>query len=106
MEKSINSPKELEDALNGMLDQINDLRADVTLHHVLLMHTLGLAVRRAEAPKSYFVQVRASARENLVVNMSFRDGDSADNQAMRIRILAKFDEVFSEMEKALGFKPR
>ncbi len=98
---NINSPQELEDAFNGLLTQVNELHAEAILNKVLVPHLIGLLVRKAQDPATYFEGLRSSSRQNLAASR-FEGGDPEANAAVKRMAMDRHEQVFEEMSRTLG----
>ena len=103
-ERLVSSPKELEAALNDLISDILELKAETAVLNVLTPYLLGSLVRRAENPENYFNAIRTSSRENLAEGITFEGGDADANQEVSEKALERHDQIFEEIHRALGFR--
>lgn len=100
----IEKSEDLENALNSILAELKDLRAESLVSKVLIHHTIALLVRRAEDPAKYFQDIRTSSRENLEKHIRFTYGDPEINEKVRADALEKHEQMFEELAKRLGLR--
>jgi hypothetical protein len=102
----VNSPKDLERALNLIVDQLHELQAEAALTKVIAQYTIGVLVRNAADQKKYFEEIKRTSRENLATGLKFEGGDRAGNAKVRQKALDRHEQVFEEMGRALGLSDR
>ncbi len=95
---------ELQEVIDALHAELHEVRAMSLLNQVLVNHVLALLVRRSGGPKKAFDTLRTSSRENLETGVVFTSGDEAENQRIVQTALRKHDEMFEEMNRALGFR--
>ncbi len=100
----IEKPEDLESALNSILAELRELRAETLVSKVLIHHIIGRLVRKAEDPAKYFQDIRTSSRENIEKRLRFTYGDPEIGEKVRADALEKHEQMFEELAKRLDLR--